>query len=43
MEKQSCTSTPCMSRGFKFAMPNAFSAAFRAVENVGASFLSSAR
>jgi len=32
-----------MSRGFKFAIEKAFSAAFRAVENVGASFLSSGK
>ena len=31
IEKQSCTSAPCMSRGFRFAIPNAFSAALRAV------------
>jgi hypothetical protein len=32
-----------MSRGFRLAMPNALSAALRAVENVGASFFSKAR
>ena len=40
MEKQSWTSAPCRSRGVRFAILKAFSAALRAIENVGASFLS---